>query len=307
MPGFIWSGIRIDRTKQIHKKGAMRKPVPKINMKPFTKKIVLENGRRFYGYGFGADREVINELVFNTSMVGYQEIVTDPSPTPRQTVVMTYPLIGNYGITDEDNETRETRPSAGWSVREYSDMPSNFRYTKTLGEVLEENGIPGTAGCGHAAHRAGSIRNEGSQRALICDADTPCRRGAGTCSRLPPAHTICVSRVSCKKKWYARTPEPAVTAWWRSTAASSSTSSEQLNRVRLQRDRRAATTPPADTILSLQARRRCSSLTAPGNPEDVTPGDRCWCSALRGRAAHLRHLPGASDDFAGLRSARPLR
>ena len=70
MPGFIWSGIRIDRTKQIHKKGRCEKPVPKINMKPFTKKIVLENGREFYGYGFGADREVINEIVFNTSMVG---------------------------------------------------------------------------------------------------------------------------------------------------------------------------------------------------------------------------------------------
>ena len=74
-------------------------------MKAFTKKIVLENGREFYGYGFGADREAINEIVFNTSMVGYQEIVSDPSYTD-QMVVMTYPLIGNYGITDEDYETQ---------------------------------------------------------------------------------------------------------------------------------------------------------------------------------------------------------
>ena len=74
-------------------------------MKPFTKKIVLENGREFYGYGFGADREAINEIVFNTSMVGYQEIMSDPSYTD-QMVVMTYPLIGNYGMTDEDYETK---------------------------------------------------------------------------------------------------------------------------------------------------------------------------------------------------------
>ena len=67
--------------------------------KQFTRKIVLEDGREFYGYGFGAACEAINEIVFNTSMVGYQEIVSDPSYT-NQMVCMTYPLIGNYGITD---------------------------------------------------------------------------------------------------------------------------------------------------------------------------------------------------------------
>lgn len=74
-------------------------------MKPYNKKIVLENGKEFYGYGFGADKEAINEIVFNTSMVGYQEIVSDPSYTD-QMVCMTYPLIGNYGMTDEDYETK---------------------------------------------------------------------------------------------------------------------------------------------------------------------------------------------------------
>ena len=108
-------------------------------MKAFTKKIVLENGREFYGYGFGADREAINEIVFNTSMVGYQEIMSDPSYTD-QMVVMTYPLIGNYGMTDEDYETK-TPTIGGMIVREYNDTPSNFRYTKTLHEVLEEHGV----------------------------------------------------------------------------------------------------------------------------------------------------------------------
>ena len=74
-------------------------------MKPYDKKIVLEDGREFYGYGFGYSKEAINEIVFNTSMVGYQEIVSDPSYTD-QMVCMTYPLIGNYGMTDEDYETK---------------------------------------------------------------------------------------------------------------------------------------------------------------------------------------------------------
>ena len=66
------------------------------------RKLVLENGTEFIGQGFGSDKEVIAELVFNTSMVGYQEILSDPSYT-SQLVVMTYPLIGNYGIIDEDS------------------------------------------------------------------------------------------------------------------------------------------------------------------------------------------------------------
>ena len=96
--------------------------------------LVMENGSVHEGTGFGSMNNAVCELVFNTSMVGYQEIVTDPSYT-AQTVVMTYPLIGNYGITDEDNETR-VPTMGGLVVREYCDMPSNFRYTKTLGEIL---------------------------------------------------------------------------------------------------------------------------------------------------------------------------
>ena len=113
-------------------------------MKKFDKKIVLEDGEEYYGYGLGADKETICEIVFNTSMVGYQEIVSDPSYT-YQMVVMTYPLIGNYGITDDDYETKQPT-IGGMIVREYNDHPSNFRYTKTLSEYLEENNIPGITG-----------------------------------------------------------------------------------------------------------------------------------------------------------------
>ena len=89
------------------------------------RKIILEDGSVYTGYGFGASCDKVNEIVFNTSMVGYQEIVSDPSYTD-QMVVMTYPLIGNYGITDEDFETR-TPTIGGLIVREYNELPSNIR------------------------------------------------------------------------------------------------------------------------------------------------------------------------------------
>ena len=202
MPGFIWSGIRIDRTKQIHKKGRCEKPVPKINMKPFTKKIVLENGREFYGYGFGADREVINEIVFNTSMVGYQEIMSDPSYTD-QMVVMTYPLIGNYGMADEDYETK-TPTIGGMIVREYNDSPSNFRYTKTLNEVFEEHDIPAIWGV-DTRTLTRIIRNEGTQKVIITGADTPLEEALRKVREYALPHDM-VSRVSCKKRWMSRVP-----------------------------------------------------------------------------------------------------
>ncbi len=158
------------------------------DMKPYTKKIVLENGREFYGYGFGADKEAIHEIVFNTSMVGYQEIISDPSYT-GQTVVMTYPLIGNYGTAEEDYETKFPT-IGGLIVREYNDIPSNFRYTRTLNEVFEEMGIPGISGVDTRCLTR-IIRDEGSQKVMITDAATP--------------HEM-VARVSCKKRWFSRTP-----------------------------------------------------------------------------------------------------
>ena len=167
-------------------------------MKPFTKKIVLENGREFYGYGFGADREAINEIVFNTSMVGYQEILSDPSYTD-QMVVMTYPLIGNYGTAEEDYETKFPT-IGGMIVREYNDIPSNFRYTKTLNEVFEEYDIPAISGV-DTRTLTRIIRDEGSQKVIITDASTPREEAL---ERLLP-HDM-VARVSCRKRWFSRTP-----------------------------------------------------------------------------------------------------
>lgn len=171
-------------------------------MKPYNKKIVLENGQEFYGYGFGADKEAVNEIVFNTSMVGYQEIISDPSYTD-QMVCMTYPLIGNYGVTDEDYETR-VPTMGGLIVREYNDLPSNFRYTKTLSEVLDEYDIPGISGI-DTRMITRIIRDEGSQKVMICDADVPYEEALKKV-REYVIPTDMVSRVSCKKRWYSRTP-----------------------------------------------------------------------------------------------------
>ena len=93
------------------------------------RKLILEDGTVLTGQGFGSLEEKVLEIVFNTSMVGYQEILSDPSYTD-QAVVMTYPLIGNYGIAEEDYETRI--PTIGaLIVREYNDQPSNFRSSRS--------------------------------------------------------------------------------------------------------------------------------------------------------------------------------
>ena len=173
-------------------------------MKLFNKKIVLEDGDEYYGYGFGADVESINEIVLNTSVVGYQEICSDPSYT-YQMVVMTYPLIGNYGITDDDYETN--KPTiGGLIVREYNDIPSNFRYTKTLSEYLEENNIPGIYGI-DTRKLTRSIRDKGSRKVLITNINTPKEEALEKLKKYEIPKDA-VSKVSCKKKWYSRTPNP---------------------------------------------------------------------------------------------------
>ena len=106
--------------------------------------LILEDGHVFTGTSIGAQREVISEIVFNTSMTGYLEVLTDPSYA-GQAVTMTYPLIGNYGICYEDMESERPWPD-GYIVRELSRLPSNFRSQDTIQNFLEKYGIPGIAG-----------------------------------------------------------------------------------------------------------------------------------------------------------------
>lgn len=173
-------------------------------MRKFDRKIILEDGSEYLGYGFGADSDRVCEIVFNTSMVGYQEIISDPSYT-YQAVVMTYPLIGNYGITDDDYESKIISVGA-LIVRDYNDMPSNFRYTKTLSEVLSENDVPGIYGI-DTRMLTRSIRDFGSRRVLVTSIDTTVEEGLEVIKNTPVL-TDAVSKVSCKKRWYSRTSNP---------------------------------------------------------------------------------------------------
>ena len=233
-------------------------------MKPFDKKIVLENGKEFYGYGFGADKTAINEIVFNTSMVGYQEIISDPSYTD-QMVCMTYPLIGNYGMADEDYETR-VPTMGGLIVREYNDLPSNFRYTKTLSEVLDEYDIPGISGV-DTRMITRIIRDEGSQKVMICSADKPLEECVAEINayEIP---TDMVSRVSCKKRWYSRTPNHRFDVVAIDCGI-------KLNIIRKLNEKGCNVTvvpynTSADEIMKMQPDGLFLS-NGPGNPEDVTP------------------------------------
>lgn len=130
--------------------------------------LVLEDGRTFRGLSFGAEGETFGEMVFNTSMSGYQEILTDPSYA-GQLVCMTYPLIGNYGVNEEDIESR--RPWVeGFVVREASKVASNWRSSETLDSYLKRHRIVGIEKIDTRA-LVRHIRDKGAMRAAISSVD----------------------------------------------------------------------------------------------------------------------------------------
>ena len=126
--------------------------------------LILEDGHIFEGTSIGAVREVISEIVFNTSMTGYLEVLTDPSYA-GQAVVMTYPLIGNYGVCFEDMESGKPWPT-GYIVRELSRMPSNFRCEGTIQDFLSKHDIPGIAGIDTRALTK-LLRTKGTMNGMI--------------------------------------------------------------------------------------------------------------------------------------------
>ncbi len=130
--------------------------------------IALEDGRIFEGFAFGAEGEAYGEVVFNTSMSGYQEILTDPS-YKGQIVTMTYPLIGNYGVNDEDIES-ECPQVSGFVVKEYSRIYSNWRAKKSLDEYLKEHNIIAIEGVDTRALTK-HIRTCGAMKAIISTLD----------------------------------------------------------------------------------------------------------------------------------------
>lgn len=241
----------------------------------YDRKLILEDGSEYLGYGFGSRRSNVCEVVFNTSMVGYQEIVSDPSYTD-QAVVMTYPLIGNYGIADEDFETRFPT-IGGLIVGEYNDHPSNFRCTKTLSEILEDYGIPGIEGV-DTRRLTRSIRDLGSRRCLITSAGMPLQEGLALL-RSTPLPTDAVRRVSCRKPWRSRTSNHK----FHVVAVDCGM---KLNILRSLNEKGCNLTvvpynATAEEILTLRPDGLFLS-NGPGNPEDVRPVIQL-VTALRGR------------------------
>ena len=131
-------------------------------------KLALEDGTVYTGRGFGATGETFGEAVFNTSMTGYQEVLTDPS-YKGQIVAMTYPLIGNYGVNDEDIESRKPQVE-GFVVRELARQPSNFRSHGTLDAYLKEHNVIGLEGIDTRA-LVRRLRARGAMTAVLSTAD----------------------------------------------------------------------------------------------------------------------------------------
>ncbi len=169
------------------------------------RKIILEDGSVYHGYGFGSDQKKKLELVFNTSMAGYQEIITDPSYTD-QAIVMTYPIMGNYGINPDDMESGSiidgissgiTAGPGALIVRDYTYDPSNFRCRQTLSEYMSGRGIAGVGGV-DTREITRKIRDFGSCKVMITDEDVSDEEAKDELSRWKYA-TDQVSRVSTQK------------------------------------------------------------------------------------------------------------
>jgi len=162
--------------------------------------LALADGRVFHGKAFGASGEVSGEVVFNTSMTGYQEILTDPSYA-GEIVTMTYPLIGNYGINLEDVES--SRPHLrGFVVKEASDFPSNWRSKMSLDAYLKENGIIGIQGVDTRA-LVRHIRDHGAQTGIISTLDDD-PQSLVEKARKAPSIVGCdlVQEVTCKEPYH---------------------------------------------------------------------------------------------------------
>jgi carbamoyl-phosphate synthase small subunit len=135
-----------------------------------TAMLVLADGSTYEGYSFGAETDAIGEAVFNTSMVGYQEMLTDPSYA-GQILIPTYPLIGNYGTNAEDDESRRIQVR-GFVVREECDLPSHYLKNRTIHDYLLAGGIPGIWGVDTRAITR-RLRSSGVMMGMITSSKTP--------------------------------------------------------------------------------------------------------------------------------------
>ena len=173
--------------------------------------LVLEDGSVYRGSAFAGRGEVSGEVVFNTGMTGYQEIITDPS-YKEQIVTMTYPLIGNYGINDEDGESSGIHLE-GLIVKEYQDFPSNWRSRKSLKTFLEEHGKLGVEGIDTRALTR-RIRITGAMRGILSTETSDCEKLLERARAYPGLMgRDLVQSVTCKAPyvWRDDAPHPMTT------------------------------------------------------------------------------------------------
>ena len=140
-------------------------------------RLLLEDGTLFTGKSFGSEGESVGEVVFNTGITGYQEVLSDPSYC-GQIVTMTYPLMGNYGVIRDDFES--VRPFIhGFVVREHEEIPSNWRAQYTLGSLLKEYGIVGISGI-DTRMLTRKIRHHGVMKSLLTTSNKSVAELTGT-------------------------------------------------------------------------------------------------------------------------------
>jgi carbamoyl-phosphate synthase small subunit len=163
-----------------------------------TATLVLADGSVYEGYSFGAETEAIGEAVFNTSMAGYQEMLTDPSYA-GQILIPTYPLIGNYGTNSEDDESRRIQVK-GFVVREECDLPSHYLKNRTIHDYLEAGGIPGIWGVDTRSITR-RLRSAGVMMGMITSTKTPAQ-ALEAIRKAPDYGSIdFVKEVTCEKQY----------------------------------------------------------------------------------------------------------
>ena len=163
--------------------------------------LALEDGEVFYGMAFGADVDGTGEVCFNTSMTGYQEILTDPSYA-GQMVCMTYPHIGNVGVNAQDMESRRSW-CGGFIVRELTGVPSNFRSQETLDAFLKRQGVPGLAGI-DTRKLTKHLRDKGAKRGVILRGKVPAAKAAAAAKASPKYEGV---------DWVAKVTTPKAYQW----------------------------------------------------------------------------------------------
>jgi len=161
--------------------------------------LFLEDGTSFFGESLSSAGESAGEVVFNTAMSGYQEILTDPSYA-GQIVTMTYPLIGNYGVNDEDVESNKIHVK-GFVVKEFCRLHSNFRATQSLIDYLDENNVIAIEGI-DTRTLTRHLRVEGAMKGIISTEDFDPKSLAGKLSKIPSMEgSDWVKEVTTKEKY----------------------------------------------------------------------------------------------------------